>query len=381
VGGKKFYTLKKELQGLEVLRNQYRKIEQEIKFETTKAFYEVLFVQEKLKNINKLLENLKKENLILEKKHKAKVITDIEYLEAKNIYNDILLQQKTFVNELNVAVLNLKSVCNVGFDTEINLLDESVSEVGDDLNFDIEQYKDIALKKRPEIRALKGVLLQTKYADRVAKADGWPAFSVDSTVGKSGEAFVRDELVLATEWTVFANLQWMFWGSSIGMKYGEKQTEPSEILDTSIRTRAKDSIIQLNILDKLDYYYNKQERKVSYKQAIKDLEDTKKKTCIEVEKSYGTFQVTKEMIKFSKSKVELMEKQNKIVEKKNFLDEASLKDVIQIKFKLVEEKNKLLEAVTRHNIAFAELKLYSGIDVYPLRRDKSSGRENKKDKK
>jgi hypothetical protein len=42
--------------------------------------------------------------------------------------------------------------------------------------------------------------------------------------------------------------------------------------------------------------------------------------------------------------------------------------VIQAKTKVVEEENTLLDSITKYNIALAEVKASSGIDVHVIRR-------------
>jgi outer membrane protein TolC len=271
-----------------------------------------------------------------------------------------------FENDFSVAVMDVKAQCGIDLNARIDIADDELLKEKNFMDLSLERYKDLALKKRPEVNALEALVFQAEYADKAVKADRWPGISMEGTLGKSGEAYVQQDLIMATEWSVFCSLQWLFWGSSIGFKVGEKKTEPSAILDTSIRTETTERFVQMSILDKLDYFYQRQERIVSSQQSIKDLEDIRKKVVIEVEKSYNNLQAAIRMIELAKRKLDLNKKKVAIIEKKNFLGEATSKETLEARLKAVQQRNALVEAIAKHNVAIAELKHNSGIDIYPL---------------
>ncbi len=366
-GGRKYNILKRELKGLEVAKNGLCKLEQEVKYEAIKHYYNVMLIQEKTRNLNELLEDLQDEFMISEKKYSVNVITEIEYLEVMDLKKEILLDRKMWELEFALKILDLKVACGIDFNVEVNLTEDFLEQENETTELSLEKYKEIALRKRPEIISLKAIVSQTKYDEKVAKADKWPGIFVEGSVGRSGEAYVREPLILATEWSVFGNVQWVFWGNSLGGKYGQKKTEPSKILDTSIRTKTNERFVQLAILDKLNYYYNKQEKKISHQQALKELDDTRKKVIIEVEKSYSDLKIALEMIKFSKERLKLYERKAKIVEKEKFLGDATSKDLIETKKNVAKQEGGVTEAICQYNVALAGLRLSCGMNVYPVK--------------
>ncbi len=370
MGRKKLNTLRKELKGLEIARKELHKVEQEIKLETIKSYYNALFVQEKIRNSNGLLEASRNEFIISKKKYQAKIITEVEYLEIKEFKEEIQLNKEMQELDMKLRFLELKAVCGMDIKAEIDLSEDFLEQETEIMELSLERYKEIALKKRPEILSLKALVLQTEYDEKIAKADKWPAISVASSVGKSGEAYVDKKLTLATEWSVYGNVQWVFWGNSLGGKYGTRKTEPSEILDMSVRTKTNERFVQLAILDRLDYYYIKQEKKVSHEQALKELDDMQKKVIMEVEKSYSDIKIALETIRLANSKVELCEKKQEIAEKKYFLDEMSSMDLVRARMEFFKQKDFLMESTAKYNIALAALKLSCGMNVYPLRQIK-----------
>lgn len=178
-------------------------------------------------------------------------------------------QEKILKNELAIAILELKIKCGMGLKVEIGFDKENLEKEDNYMDLSLKQYKNFALKKRPEVNSLEKLVLQTEYAERISKAENWPGISLEGTIGRSGEAYVKEELSLATEWGVYANLQWLFWGSSMGFKIGKKRTEPSSIIDYSVRTKTEERFIQMSILDRMDYFYQRQEKRINRKQATK----------------------------------------------------------------------------------------------------------------
>ncbi|MFH1415339.1 MAG: TolC family protein [Elusimicrobiota bacterium] len=372
-GGKRYNTLRREMEGHKVARSEYRKAEQNVKYEALKTYYNALLNQEKNKDIDELIKRSASEFIVSEKKHTALIVTQVEFLEIEDLKEEMFLDKKMRGYELSLSVLDLKAACNIRNEVEVDLSGHTVRKAESDMDLEMENYKDLAMKNRPEIQGLEALVAQTGYDEKVAKGDKWPLFSIEGSVGKSGEAYVDQDLVMATEWSVFGNMEWIFWGNSLGGKYGQKKTEPSEILDASVRTKTTDRFIQLGILDRLDYYYNKQEKIISSAQAMKDLEDMKKKVEMEVEKSYNNMRISAELMELAKHKIELNKKKVEIVEKKNMLGEATSKDYIESMMKLSVEKDAYAESVVKYNIALAELKISSGIDVCPVRLGKKKG--------
>jgi len=241
----------------------------------------------------------------------------------------------------------------------ISVEDDTIIKNTEPMDLPLDRYKDMALRSRPEVIALEALVQQTFYDEKIIKGDKWPGLSVEAAIGKSGEAYVKEDLILATEWSVYAVMEWVFWGNSMAAKYGDKKTEPSAILDTSVRIKTTERFIQLSLLDRLDYYYQRQEKKISHAQANKELEDIRKKVQMEVEKSYASLKVAESLIVLSTNKLELYKKKVKIVEKKNFLGEATSKDLIEARMKVSLQKDSMAEALVKYNIAVAELKMSS----------------------
>lgn len=365
-GGKKYYTLKTELFGLDIAKTNIYRVKQGIKFEVAKNYYTALLLRKKLDNIIKLLDNLKDEFMLVDKKFMASIITQIDYLEIIDLKEELILQKKLLEGDLSIAKSNLKLASGEEYDIVIDLSNDILQAAISYLEFTLEEYRGITMKKRPELKSVEILIQQTYYVEKAAKADRWPGIAIEGTIGKSGEAFVDQKLDLATEWSVFANLKWLFWGSSLAYKFGKRRTDPTEILDTSVRTETNEKLFQMSILDRLDYYYTKQEKKVTHLQALKDRDQTINKAMIEVERAYNNFKRTTELIKIHLRKMTLSEKKMKIIKKRKLLGEASSKDLINAMMKYNSQNDAYLEAIAKNNISFAELKISCGINVHPV---------------
>ncbi len=367
VGGKKYNTLRRELKGMDVANGELGKVSQGVKFEVIKAYYTALLLQEKIRNSNMLLEECRNEFLVSQKKYNSKLITTVEYLEVSDLKKEIELDIKMRELEMKLAILDVKAACALDFDTEISVENDILVKEEETMDLSIEQYKRIALKNRPEFNAVKAMVDQTMYDKKVTDGNKWPVISVEGAVGKSGEAYISQELTMATEWSAYAMLEWLFWGNSMAAKYGDKKTDPETIMDSSVRTRTEERFVQLSLLDRLDYYYEKQEKKVSYKQALKERDNIEKAICKEVEKSYSSMKIAVGLMELAQDKLELYERKVKIVEKKNFLGEVTTKELLDLRLKLSQQRDSQVEAIAKYNIAVTELKISSGINVYHVK--------------
>lgn len=363
-GGKKYYNLKKEEKAVEIAKNNYYRLNNTIKLEVIQAYYEYILHQERLKNINDLLSEIENEFIIAKKKYTAGIITQISYLEVLNKKEEISLEREILENNLQISKLMLKEKCGIDSLRNTFLERGRLFKETTVLKFSLSTLKEEALINRSDMSIARALVSQTKYSEKTVKADAWPSISLEGFMGKSGEAFVDDDLVLASEWSISANANWMFWGNMLGYKYGRRKTEPSQILDVSVRTESDEHTIKFGLLNRLDYYSVKKERKIVFMQAVRDLNKARENINIEVKRSYDNYMNSLKMIELTEKRFKLSQKKVKIIEKQKLLGEASSKDIVDTKIEYTRNMNSMLDAVYKNRIAIAELNKSCGMEVF-----------------
>ncbi|MBN2406086.1 MAG: TolC family protein [Elusimicrobia bacterium] len=363
-GGKKYFNLKKEMRSLDVVESRYDETLQALQLTVANIYYDMVLNIQKLKNYNELLLDIEDEFEIAEKKYNAGIMTQVDYMGILNLKEELLLERELTKNNIDLAKIDLGQKCGVRDLDDTYLYKGRLYKDLDVLNYSLKELKDIALKNRPELISARAIVDQTRYSLKSARGDDWPALSLEGFVGKSGEAYVEDELELATEWNVFANLQWSFWGNVVGYKYGERKTDPSEIVDISVRTQSKDHSIKLGLLSNMAVFVSKKEAEIVYMQAIKDFNNKEQEVMIDVERTYNNYVNYMRAVDINEKKVKLSTKQVSIIEKKKLLGETSSDEIIKTKSDHVNQQNAYLKALFNVIISKAELIRSCGVDVF-----------------
>ncbi|MFW6134422.1 MAG: TolC family protein [Elusimicrobiota bacterium] len=363
-GGRKYYTLKRELKALDSSKSILEKVENDIKFDIQQAYFKVLLNKEKVENYKNLLINTASEFKLAEKKYQAEIITEIDYMDIQNLRQSILLQKDIVQSEFELSKQKLKDECRL---ESIERIDGGIDRDVSEVQVKLKELKQIALRNRPEIKSLKSVASHAKYDEKVIEAGKWPSLRVEGYLGESGEDYVDEEgLPLASEWSVYAKLSWLFWGNTIGLSYGRSKTTPSEILDVSHKTESDDRTAKISILDNMDYFIRKKGKNVSYKQALNDLEERKRKVLYEVEEYFEKLKNSINTVKLAQRQLNLAEKRAKIIEKRKMLNEASSIDLIKARNSVTEQRNSYLSALYEYVVNRARLNKACGKEVFEI---------------
>jgi len=360
MGGRKYYTLKRELETLEIAKFNFQRLKQEVKFETAKAYYIYKNAREKLKNINELIFDVHPEFEMAEKKFKAGIITEVDYLEIKNMREKLLLQKGMQDDSLHLAELKLKQACEMDF---ITMTDSSIDENIEEIGYTVDECVRIALRNRPEYNSLESSVKQAEYDKKTVESFKWPNLSLVGFIGKSGEYYQRNNFAYLSEWSVIARATWQFWGNAVNYDYVVRKTPPSDVLDTAVKTESRTHSLKAALLDDLSYFYRKKEKKIALEQTKATLEKMEKKIKEEVEEAYLSVKNAGQQAEFAKKNLDLSRKKLRIVEKRKLLGEASSKEIINAKMNLVNQQNSYIEALAKYRFALIQLNMSVGADL------------------
>ncbi len=365
-GGGKLYTYRRERTAHRVSRESRRRVEEDIKFEVAEAYYRVIMNMSMLDSYRRLLEQVEKEYSLARRQYDREIKTELDYREIANLRESILVNKEIVKDNLKVSRRTLRNICGVD---EIPDIDETGLEVTftrDILPYTLQDCFETALEYKPEIRIAELLVDQSDYDLRASKAANVPGVTLEGFAGRSGEAYVDQDLVLADQWSVFLNLNWAFWGNTFNYKYGESRTSPSEILDVSVRTETSEHTVQFSLLDGIGRVYSDREKEITMIQAENDLRRTRDEVLREVKRNYQMLSRVMELIEVDRKRLEVARGRAEVINKRRLLGEATIREVMDAHHNMAGVRNSMYENIYNLFTAAAGLNKSCGRTLIPL---------------
>lgn len=174
------------------------------------AYYNVLIADAAIDVANKSVEALESAVNVAQNFHKVGMVPINEVLQAEvDLANSVQARTRT-KNDAKLArsTFNTVLVRGVNEPVELEVIRDFDSEIGD-----FEDYRELALKNRPEIKLIDINLLQADQQINLAKSKYWPEVAFTYNYIKEGDTLGVDGSPFhdPRAWEALISAQWTFW--------------------------------------------------------------------------------------------------------------------------------------------------------------------------
>ncbi|MBL7069799.1 MAG: TolC family protein, partial [Candidatus Omnitrophica bacterium] len=191
-GGEQVYLWEQSKVNLKVAKENLQKTKEEIVFEATKTYYELAKAVNKYKHQEELLESINTDFNIAKKEHELELMSQIDFMNVGSSMNQASHTLVSYKNNISLAKLELKKTMNV--DMRHDIKTDSELELKD-VDVDLNECMDLALKYKPEYRVSYLNTEATKLAEKVAKSQEFPQVDIFAKYLKSAERLEPSHLL------------------------------------------------------------------------------------------------------------------------------------------------------------------------------------------
>ncbi|MCX7941041.1 MAG: TolC family protein [Endomicrobia bacterium] len=342
---------------LEYAKIDYTKLKEEIITKVKQAYYEYLSSLLEVREIEKLASDIEFYYKMLLDEYSAKAISELELQEGKVFKEkvDNMLERskrnKKLYEERLVKLVGVESIEDIPFPITTKIVDEPPKEI----DFTFDQLKNLLIINNPDLKKSELNIQMGKQKQKVVTGKTKPKFYLEGSYGRSGEAYVKEPLVLTTVWSAMVRLVWLFGGSSLEVGYQKDRTIPREIVDVSQRIDTTIIDTKLGIFDDLRYFAEKKEVETTISHAEAEYEDTKNVLLLELEKFYNEYYTSLLDAKVAYSDLNLKKWRLDTIKKKRDIYETSTLDVMSNIYSVSEAVLTYTKSVVQNYIAVAEI--------------------------
>ena len=349
---------------LKLAKENLSKEKENIIFNVSKAYYDLVKAINKDKLQKELLEYIKGDFEIAEKELVLDLMTKIDFMNIESAVNQVRHTLVVYDNSLALARLELNKAMNVNVDTTLEV--EAELELKD-MDIDPEKCVDMALKFRPEYRIGTLNIEIAKFTERIARSQTYPQIDVFGKYLKSREllepTFESLDNRLKNERVIGATVSVPIGPHTID--YQKKRTKLAPTVTTfGSNTESDVDKYRLSLFDNMDHATNLQDAKAEYKQALDDLNKAEQDIHTDIRQALFSLVETKIKMKNSQSNMDLYKKEIEVARIRKGMNDISFYELIQAKAKLFGEKTLYTDALGDYYIAVARINKAIGIGGY-----------------
>ncbi|MDD5136805.1 MAG: TolC family protein [Candidatus Omnitrophica bacterium] len=371
-GGELLYTMKQSEVNLEITKNDYNRIRNELVLSVKKGYYTLAKAKGNLRMQEELSKEVARIVDMVMREAEAGVNSKLEVLNATSQSGQARYQLASAQGDLEVAELILKQAMNI--DTK------EYVDVKENLEFkkvEVDYGKAIliAMVNRPEMKINALMIDYYNYGKNISKAKLWPKVDLLGSWGLAKEEFAPQDFdptppggdvdqELAAQWYAGLKVGVPLWGTTSEYSLTKEHWVP--VVSTTHGTDATTMEFKFKLLDNLASLSEKQLSEIDFDKARQEL--TKIRQDITLEVKEGCFNYNKALIQAetAENKVKYQAGDLELVKLKRGLDEAQDSNVIDSMIKLAQEKFGYLQALTDCHISLATVNKAIGLeDYYP----------------
>lgn len=372
-GGELYFTMKQAETNLKVTKNDYKRIKNELILQVKKAYYTIAKAKENLKIQQEVAQDSDRIFSMVTKGFEAGALSKLELLNVTSQASQIKFQLASAEGDVSVGELILKQAMNLDLrekvEIEPNLEFKKVS-------VDFEEALRAAFSNRAEVKINSLMMDYYNYGKSISKAKGWPKIDILGNWGLAKEEFVPDDRAgppagstsldpdrkLQQQWYAGVKASMPFWGST--GEYSWTREEWIPVVSAFQGTEAVTESWKLKILDKLDYYSDKQLADIDFENARQQLNKIKQDITLEVRENCFSYEKALIQLETATNKVKYQDKDLELIRLKRGMDEAQDSNVIESMIKLSQEKFGYVQALTDCHISIASINKAIGVEDY-----------------
>ncbi|MBN2483196.1 MAG: TonB family protein [Candidatus Omnitrophica bacterium] len=336
-------SLHKEKLNVDVSKDNYEKIKQQILYDVAKAYYLYQKEKQSLEVLKRYQKKFERYSEIGDSLEKGELITTIEALKIQNFAQRLETELLAQNNLYQLTLTNLKKVLGMDHTELLPVLKDVKFKHTYKFDQPIEEVIDLGLARRPEIAIWDQSVKATELGYRATKAESKPKILLDGFWGQSGESFGEQSLELGTNWAITTRMVWLLGENSMEASYVTEKSIPTDFSQVSNKTSADTLGFKLNILDKFQYTTEVEEGKVALKQVADEFSKIKRDIAWEIKEAYLTYSETMRRLKSIKKELETTHKEVELKRQLFKLGEASLSDVMEIETKQLSDELNLVK--------------------------------------
>jgi outer membrane protein TolC len=364
-GGELHYNLKQTQANLEITRNDYDRIRNELVLQVKKAYYSLAKAKENLRIQQELSAETDKIYEMVKSQHDAKIATKLEFLNVSSQVGQVKYQLASASGDESVAELILKQAMNINTNDRIDIV---TSPPLKKIDIDFQNALGMALVNRPEMRINLLMIDYYNYGKGIARAKGLPKVDILGQWGMAKDEYMSldqgpgDDRKMSQQWYAGVKASMPLWGSTAEYSWTREQWVPS--VSVYQGTESDTHALKLKILDKLGYYSDMRLAQIDYEKARQELIKIRQDVTLEVRE--GCFNYEKALIQLdtASSKVEYQAKDLEVSRMKRSLDEMADSNVVESMIKLAQEKFGYAQAVSDCRISLASINKAIGVEDF-----------------
>jgi outer membrane protein TolC len=359
---------------LEVARNDYNRIRNDLVLKVNKAYYSLLRSHENVKLQAALSNEVEKIFEMVEKGYKENLLAKVEWLNVTSQESQVKYQLVSAEGDESVAELILKQTMYIDYKDKID-----VQPVGtfQKVEVDFERTLKAAYLNRPEMKINSLMLEYYKFEKNIMKARGWPKIdfmgnwglakeeydSEDSIKPSAANGFVGDpDQKLEQQWYAGLKFSMPFWGSTASYSWTKEQFVP--VVSAYQGPEAVTNSAKFAFLDNLKYYSDRQNSEIDYDRARQEMVKVKQDITLEVREDCFNYEKSVIQLDTAVNKVKYQDKDLEVNKLRRELDEVPDSVVIESMIKDAQERFGYVAAMTDCYTAVASLNKAIGVENY-----------------
>jgi len=367
-GGELFFTMKQAEVNLEVARKDYDRIKNELILQVKKGYYTLAKAKENLKMQQVLSSEVGAISDMVKQQYDAGIAAKLEFLNVSSQSGQVQYQLASAEGDESVSELVLKQTMNIDPQQKIDIEPELEFKK---ISVDFEEALRAAYNNRAEIRINSLMVDYYKYGHNISKAKGWPKVDILGSWGLAKEEYLTQDFgtdgtgvdeKLEQQWYGGVKVSMPFWGSTAEYSWTREQWVP--LISSWQGTEANTHEYKFKILDKLDYYSEKQLALIDFDKARQEFIKAKQDVTMEVKEGYFNYRKALIQLDTASNKVQYQEKDLEFMKLKRKMDEVPDSNVVESMIKLAQEKFGYVQALTDCHISLASVNKAIGVEDY-----------------
>ena len=364
-GGELIFSVKQAKVNLEIVRNDYDRIKNEVTLQVKKAYYS-LDKTKKALEIQKELNKKAKHIFDISKiAYEAGAIAQLEFLKVNSQYNQTNFQKISAVEDLSMSNLLLQQAMNIDEEIEIVLIPQPKT-----IALNLSKCYGLAFLNRPEIKISQLSLEYYEYEKKIMRArSDWPRVDLLGMYGNMREDYTQDDINpgenprgYGPEYYFGTKVSVPFWGSTLDYSYTKESWQP--IVRTKHQTESTTHLATFSLLNKLEDISSAWEAELEYMRSQDEAKKKKQEVYLEIKETFFKYEKALLLMQLAKDKIAYQSKEVEILNIRLELGEAQYSDVIEEMIKLAEEEFSYMQAITDYYISIASLNKAIGVDDY-----------------
>jgi outer membrane protein TolC len=371
-GGELYYTMKQAEINLDVSKNDYCRIKNELVLQVKKAYYSLLKAHENVKLQTALSNNVEKIFDMVNKGYNDNLIPKVEWLNVVSQEGQVRYQLVSAEGDEAVALLILQQVMVLDYKDKID-----ARPVGEfkKVDVDFEKVLRTAFMNRPEMKINALMLDYYNYQKKIARAKGMIKIDALGNWGLAKEEYTSEDSLgpnssgtfdmdqkLEQQWYAGLKFSMPIGGSTMAYSWTKEQFVP--VVSAYQGTEAVTNSVKFNFLDDLKYYSEKQNSLIDYDRARQEMLKVRQDITLEVREDCFNYEKAVVQLDTSTGKVVYQEKDLEVNKLRRELDEVPDSAVVESMIKVAQEKFAYVSAMTECFTSVAALNKAVGIENY-----------------